>query len=318
MKTSPDGDTPSAANGPLGRVIANLAGDKQLRHTELIELSNITRADLATFRQVWTTIPFARRRDIVTRLVEMAEDNAELTFNHIFRVLLRDGDSEVRETAIESLWEDDSTSLITIFIKMMAQDASEDVQAAAAAALGKFALFAECGKLRDVYSENISQALLTVVNNKAKPIEVRRRALESVSAFSLPAVTEAIKTAYVSGNHEYKMSALFAMGRHSDRAVLPILTAELSSNDAETRYEAVSALGEMGEERAVSHLIELLDDKDSDVQTAVIRSLGEIGGLQAKKVLEKCLTSPNEAIAEIAADALEELHAGETPLDFRF
>ena len=157
-----------------------------------------------------------------------------------------------------------------------------------------------------------------MVNSQAKPIELRRRALESVSAFSLPAIAEAIKAAYVSGNHESKMSALFAMGRHCNTAFMPILTAELSSDDAETRYEAVSALGEMGEEGAVSHLLELLDDKDSDVQMAVIRSLGEIGGLQAKKVLEKCLTSPNEAIAEIAADALEELHGGENPLDFRF
>jgi len=49
-----------------------------------------------------------------------------------------------------------------------------------------------------------------------------------------------------------------------------------------------------------------------------IRSLGEIGGAQAKKILQKCLESPSEAIAEMAQDALDELSAGEDPLDFKF
>lgn len=318
MKTNSSNDMDSATSNSFNNVVAHLAGDKPLRHTELVVLSNLTSAELAAFKQTWTNVSVERRRDIVTRLVELAEDNPELTFNYIFRALLKDEDAEVRETAIEGLWEDDDTSLIGTFIRMMGQDTSEEVQAAAAAALGKYALLTECGKLRDVYTGSISQALLTVVNNKARPLKVRRRALESVSAFNLPAVEEAIKAAYVSGNHDYKMSALFAMGRHCDTAFLPILTVELSSDDAETRYEAASALGEMGEEGAVSHLIELLDDRDSDVQMAVIRSLGEIGGPQAKKVLKKCLASPIEAVAEMAEDALEELNGGENPLDFRF
>jgi len=98
---------------------------------------------------------------------------------------------------------------------------------------------------------------------------------------------------------------------------MPILTVELSSNDPETRFEAASALGEMGEEVAVPHLIELLNDPDSDVQMAVIRSLGEIGGNRAKRALESCLASDNEAIAEMAHDALDELNGGEDPLDFK-
>jgi HEAT repeat protein len=317
MKTNRDGETDSTGSKSVGAILTRLAGEKTLRHTELVELSNVTPAEMPLFKTEWLKVPVARRREVATRLVELAEDNAELTFNSIFRALLKDEDAEVRESAIEGLWEDDHTALIATFTKMMEQDASEDVQAAAAAALGKFALLAECGKLRDIYNQTLSKSLLAVVNNPSKPLVVRRRALESVSAFSQPGVDEAIKAAYVSGNHDYKMSALFAMGRHSDTTLMPILTAELSSTDAETRYEAASALGEMGEEEAVSHLVELLDDTDSDVQMAAIRSLGEIGGAQAKKVLQKCLASPNEAIAEMAEDALAELSAGENPIDLR-
>ncbi len=318
MKTNSNGDADSAQDKAVGNIIAHLAGDTTLRHTLLVELSNMTPDETVLFKHEWPKVPVARRREVATRLVELAEDSAELTFNSVFRAFLRDEDAEVRETAIEGLWEDDSTPLIATFIKMMEQDPSVDVQAAAASALGKFALLAECGKLRDVYSESISRALFDILNDKSKPTNVKRRALESLSAFSLPGVDEAIKAAYVSGNHEYKMSALFAMGRHCDTAFMPILTVELSSTDDETRYEAASALGEMGEEGAVSHLIELLGDRDSDVQMAVIRSLGEIGGAQAKKVLQKCLNSDSEAIAEMAEDALEELAAGENPLDFKF
>ncbi len=135
MRTNSDDNAPQSANATLSRVIGNLTGDKKLRHAELVELSNLTQADLAAFRQAWKTIPVERRRDIVTRLVEIAEDNAEVTFNPIFRILLRDEDAEVRESAVEGLWEDDSPSLVDIFIRMMGKDASEDVQAAAAAAL---------------------------------------------------------------------------------------------------------------------------------------------------------------------------------------
>jgi HEAT repeat protein len=318
MKINPDGEGDSTAAKAIGAILTRLAGEKTLRHTELVELSNVAPADMPMFKTEWLKVPVARRREVATRLVEMAEDNAELTFYPLFRVLLKDDDAEVRESAIEGLWEDDATALIATFTKMMEQDASEDVQAAAAAALGKFALLAECGKLRDVYNQTLSKALLDVVNTPSKPLVVRRRALESVSAFSQPGVEEAIKAAYVSGDHDYKMSALFAMGRHCDTAFLPILTVELSSDDSETRYEAASALGEMGEEAAVSHLVELLDDADADVQMTAIRSLGEIGGAQAKKVLQRCLTSTNEAIVEMAQDALDELNTGEDPLDFKF
>jgi HEAT repeat protein len=318
MRTNDEGSTRPPMSEAAIEIIKRLAGDEKIKHSELVELSTLTSADVAEFRHTWNKLPVEKRRDIVSRLSEIAEDNAEITFYTVFRALLRDEDAEVRETAIEGLWEEEDASLITHFIRIMEQDKSEDVQAAAAAALAKYALLAECGKIRDIYTRTISQALLAVVSNKAKPVDLRRRALESVAAFSLPEVEEAIKAAYTSGIHDYKMSALFAMGRHCDTAFLPILTAELSSQDPETRYEAVSALGELGEAGAVSHLIELLNDKDSDVQMAAIRSLGEIGGPQAKKILEKCLTSPNEAIAEMAEDALEELNGGENPLNFRF
>ena len=317
MKINRDGETDSTGQA-VGKILARIAEEKTLRHTELVELSNVLPADMPMFKIEWLKVPVDRRREVATRLVEMAEDNAELTFYPLFRVLLKDDDAEVRESAIEGLWEDDATSLIATFTRMMEQDPSEDVQAAAAAALGKYALLAEIGKLRDVYNQTLSKSLLAIVNNPKKPLVVRRRALESVSAFSQPGIDEVIKAAYVSGDHDYKMSALFAMGRHCDTAFMPILTAELSSPDSETRYEAASALGEMGEEEAVSHLVELLDDTDADVQMTAIRSLGEIGGAQAKKILQKCLESPSEAIAEMAQDALDELSAGEDPLDFKF
>jgi HEAT repeat protein len=317
MKINRDENDPTGGKA-IGEILAHLATQQTLKHTELVELSNVMPADIAMFRKEWAKVPVDKRREVATRLVELAEDNAELVFNTMFRVLLKDADAEVRESAVEGLWEDDDTVLIGTFTKMMEQDTSEDVQAAAASALGKFALLAECGKIREAYVESLSKSLLAIVNNLVKPLIVRRRALESVSAFSLPGVGDVVKAAYVSGNHDYKMSALFAMGRHCDETFLPILTAELSSADAETRYEAASALGEMGEEAAVSHLVELLDDADSDVVLTAIRSLGEIGGAQAKKVLQKCITSSNEAIAEMAEDALAELNGGDNPLDFKF
>jgi HEAT repeat protein len=315
MKTNRDVDAGSPESKRITSIIQRLVGDEKLRHNALVALEKITPGEAPLFKRAWRTIPPPRRREIAQRLVELTEDNAELTFTSVFRALLKDDDAEVRASAVEGLWEDGDTALVAIFIGMMEQDNAENVQAAAAAALGQFALRAECGQLREEYSATISRALLAVIDNREKPLTVRRRALEAVAVFSLPQVGEAIKAAYVSGNHDYKMSALFAMGRHCDTVFLPILTVELSSTDTETRYEAASALGEMGEETAVAHLEELLSDTDADVRLTAIRSLGEIGGARAKKTLQKCLDSPDEAVAAMAEEALAELEDGEDPLD---
>jgi HEAT repeat protein len=302
----------------MEETIAKLANpDKPLQSSWLADLSSLNSAELKLLERAWETIEPKRRRQIMYRLVELAEDNFEFDFDNIFKGRLKDEDAEVRSKAIEGLWESEEASLIDPLIDLLEQDSSEKVQAAAATALGKFALLAELKKLRSSHKTKISQSLLAVINDKSKPVEVKRRALEAAAPLTLSQMKKAIAEAYQSGNHKLRISALFAMGKSGNPSWLPILLKELASADAEIRYEVAGACGELGEEEAASYLTELIHDPDIDVRLAVIRALGKIGGPEAKGCLEKCLNNPNEVIQEAAEQALCQLEAEEDPLFFR-
>jgi len=300
---------------PIEQTIAELSNhDKPLLNSWLVELSSLNSAELKLFERAWETIEPKRRRQIMYRLVALAEDNFELDFDGILKGRLKDQDAEVRSKAIEGLWENEEASLIDPLIDLLEQDNSEKVQAAAATALGKFALLAELKKLRPSHKSKVCQALLAVINDKSKPIEVKRRALEAAAPLTMSQMKKAIAEAYQSGNHQLRISAIFAMGKSCNPSWIPILLKELASADAEIRYEAAGACGELGEEEAAPYLIELIHDPDIDVRLAVIQALGKIGGPEAKGCLEKCLNSPNEAIQQAAEQALCQLEAEEDPL----
>jgi HEAT repeat protein len=303
---------------PIEETIAELTNSgKALLNSKLAELSNLNPEELALFEKAWANIEPKRRRHMMYRLVELAEDNFELDFDDIFKSRLKDPDDKVRSKAIEGLWESEEASLIEPFIRLLEKDVSEEVQAAAATALGKFALLAELKKLRSSHKAKICQALLAVIDDQRRPIEVKRRALEAAAPLSLPQMEKAIVSAYKSGQPKLKTSAIFAMGKNCNHSWLPILLKELTSAEAEMRYEAAGACGELGEKEATPYLAELITDPDVDVQLAAIQALGKIGGPEAKDCLEQCLNEPVEVIRQAAEQALNELEAGEDPLSFR-
>ena len=300
---------------PIQETISELADcSKPLRSSRLTELSNLTSAELECLQQSWPAIETRRRRQIAHRLIELAEDDLELNFHSVLKYCLKDQDSEVRRSAIEGLWENEEAALIGPLVNLLERDSAEGVRAAAATALGKFALLAEHRKLRSVHAARIQEALLAAFGDKNESTEVRRRALEAVAPLSLPAVKAAIREAHRSDSPGLRVSSIYAMGKNCDSAWLPTLLDELTSGDAEVRYEAAGACGELEEPAAVPSLMDLVDDPDSDVRMAAIRALGKIGGLQAKECLKHCLSSSNAAIRQTAEQAMKELEGRESPL----
>ncbi len=289
--------------------------EKPLVNAELADLSNLSNSELDYLQQVWGKIELERRLKIISRMVELAEDNFELNFDGIYKNCLRDPDKDVRVKAIEGLWENEETALISILIRMLNEDPSETVQAAAAKGLSKFASLAELKRLGPASSSRVSQALLAILLDSTKPPEVWRRALEAAAPLSLPDVKKAIGDAYKSADLKMKNSAIYAMGKNCDSTWLPILIKEVSNPNPDVRYEAAGACGEICDEEAVPHLIKLTQDKDPEVQQAAILSLGKIGGVKAKAHLLKCASNVDENISEAAETALRYI---DTEEDIRF
>ncbi len=300
-------------NDQIARLLdSSTLGDA--KSVELAELSELDRDGLEAFRTAWEDLLAERRRRVLSRLVELAENNVELNFNEIFKLCLNDPDEEVRALAISGLWEDEETALVIPLLARLQDDPSDRVKASAASALGRFTLLGEHGKLRHELVEKMKTVLLSVLNDETANEEVRRRALESLSPLSIPEVKKAIASAYARGDERIKIGAIYAMGRNCDPEWIPILFKELNNADAERRFEAATALGELGDSDAVPKLIDLGNDPDAEVRTAVLQSLGKIGGTKAKEYLQSCMSSRNEAVKESARQALDELQANEDPL----
>jgi len=301
----------------IEEIITDLVNSNHpLSSTSLAELTNLSSPELKLLEQAWAAIEPKRRQQIIKRLVEIANDNVEFNFDDIFKNCLKDQDAEVRNEAIEGLWENEEPSMIDPLTNLLMADNSEKVQTTAASALGKFAMLAEFKKLSPDHTSKISHILLSAITDRNKPIEVRRRALEAAAPLSHPDIRTAISEAYQSNDDRLRVSSIYAMGKSCDLSWLPVLLKELTSNDAEIRYEAAGACGELEGEEAVPHLTPLINDPDREVQLAVIKALSKIGGTMAKQCLKQCADNPNESISQTAEQALQELSEQEDLFSF--
>ena len=285
--------------------------ERSLRNADLMRLSNLTAEDLRLVTSIWRDIDAERRRDVLVRLIDLSEENLEADFNDLFKHCLSDESAEVRAKAIEGLWECDDRTLVSPLTTLLAQDPSEDVRAAAAAALGKFAILSQTGKMLQKDGDRIKQRLMNSVLDGDECLSVRRRAMEAVAPFNTDDVQKVIQDAYQSPVKGMRCSAVYAMGKSCDSRWLPVILSELQNSDAAMRFEASNACGELGEEPAVPHLIPLFEDDDHETQISAIAAVGNIGGSLARKALLRCIKSADDLAAEAAQEALDNLDAGE-------
>ena len=292
--------------------------DGPIRHTDLTQLSGLSRAGVLEVMSAFAKAPEERRRELVDRMIELAEDNIELDFTAVLRACLRDRDAEVRARAAQGLWDSEDRTLVRPLIDLLLKDEAPAVREAAATALAKFAELASEGRLvkRDV--QRIGDALLTVVGREDEHVGTQCRAIEALAPLDSVQVHSIIEEAYAGSDVRLRQSAIFAMGRSSDSRWLPTVIKEMRNPDAALRYEAATACGFLGEDDTLPYLISLLNDEDSQVQLAAVRSLGAIGGDLARRALMQAMRRGDDAIEEAAEEALALIDFDDDPLGFRF
>jgi HEAT repeat protein len=273
----------------------------------LYALSDLSRADEQRLREHWEQIAPAKRRALVTELVERAVEDYNLLLGRLLRVALSDADAVVRVAAVRGLWDDNGSDLVGPLIQMLRQDPAEEVRASAATALGGYVLKGELEELDTAIAMRVEEALLAILSDTREPLEVRRRALESVAFSGEAGVRDLIEDAYYAPDEAMRVSALFAMGRSADIRWRGLVRAELRNPSAAMRAEAATACGELGAQAALNDLLGLVSDRDAGVRLAAIYALGRIGGRDARDALETVLLSddPDEVLA--AEEALDEL-----------
>ncbi len=286
---------------------------REVRATDVARLSDLPRPALPLVRELWSKLPLAHRQRIVRMMVELSESNIDLDFRRVLLIALDDADAEVRRSAVEGLWEADDTGILQRLLDRLAIETEPAVRAALAQALGRFAELHVCGRLGESHGQRVYDALSNLIAPH-EPVEVRRRALESIAIYADPLVSEAIEEAYWSGDPLLRISAIYAMGRTLDRRWIPLLVDELQAEEPERRYEAATACGELGAPEAIDELIRLTSDSDRDVQGAAIMALGRVGGTIAINVLRHLARSPDPFVREAAEEALAEAVFADDPL----
>ncbi len=290
---------------------------KELKPSELAQLSDLLDDERDELRSRWAEIDAARRREILSMLIELADDSSELDFGAVYDAALSDPDAAVRERAVSGLWESDDRRTIPKLTGLLSDDAEERVRAAAALVLGHFAILAAAGKLVERDVECVYHALMEPLASDDEPLAVRRRALEAVGAFVTPDVPGLIQRAYESDEPKLRQSALCAMGRSGELTWLPTVHLEMRSGDPAMRYEAANAAREIGEEESVPYLADLVEDPDVEVALAAVLAVGLIGGAKAKKLLRSIAAGDEDAaVREAATEALRLAETDNEDLSF--
>ena len=274
----------------------------------LYQMTDLSPVELDTFCNSWSQFDSEKRRLIIRHLADISEENFQVDFTEIFAHCLFDEAAAVRKASLDGLWDSDKLSLIDPIIDVMERDEDISVRALAAATLGHFVLLAEWQQIPLNRSEPIVEALVKVLENNDTPIEIRRSALEAISASASQRVPNFIDDAYESDDTELRISAIFAMGRSADSRWLPEITTEMASAWFEMRVEAARAAGGIGHTDSIQDLAQLLIDDELEVKLAAISSLGKIGGDRAQELLETLADDPEFGeLHEAALEALEEL-----------
>ena len=296
-----------------------VSGDGEgLTYSALSILSGLSLSDRVEFKIGWPEINVEIRRLVITKLIELCDDNVGLDFTAVFIIGIDDYDDDVREQAAKGLWECEDRSIVRPLLDLVKNDPSPNVRAVACTSLGRFTAMFQDGKLNIRDEERIRKILIDVIDRPGEELEVRRRAIESLGRISSYEVEDIIRDAYESEIPELKQSSIYAMGQSSNVMWLSIVLQEMETDVPSIRYEAVIAAGLLGDETTVPYLISILDDYEIDVLIAAISSLGLIGGELAGRALQKCLGSGDDVIEEAVNEALQQIEFYNDPMGTTF
>ncbi len=270
--------------------------------------SDIEPGNLNLVLKTWPQVSLTRQRTLLEDLKELVEDNALLSFDDFARALLKNADPQVRVRALHLLWECGDNKLALTFLEILNEDSDFNVRAAAATALGMFVYLGEVEEVPPHLQRKVEDNLLAVLRSSDQ-ILVRRRALEALGSSSRPEVAGLIEAAYGEKEAEWKVSALFAMGRSGDEGWGKQVLSNLRNQNEAIRMEAIHAAGELALASARPVLLDMLaDEEDVETQHTIIWELTKIGGKEVHERLDELLALvEDDEEAEFIEEALENL-----------
>ena len=294
---------------PFQKVLDHLLDEgKDIPHGYLTAFSDIEPASLESLREAWPRIKPDRKLLLLDKLNSLASEDTLVCFDDLGRALLTDSEAQVRVRAMRLLIECEDVRLVPTYIELLTQDSNVAVRAEAASMLG---LLVQLGEFEDIPAEThhqIEDVLLEVLNGEDDPI-VRRHALEALGFSSRMEVPVLIESSFNRQDPAWKASAIFAMGRSSDKRWADHVLHMIVSEDRRIRLAAVQASGELELAQARRLLLNLLEEEfDEAIAGAAIWSLSQIGGEDVRLYLQTLLDNvEDDDQAAFLEEALDNL-----------
>ena len=209
------------------------------------------------------------------------------------------------------------------------KDESEELRATAAIGLGPVLEQAdielvddeefddpECVPITLHTFRNLRDSLHQLYLDESNPQEVRRRILEAAVRAPQDWQKDATRVAYSSGDKDWVLTAVFAMGyiRGFDDQILE----SMESADLETHFQAIRAAGHWELDAAWSHVVQLVENPATPkpLLLAAIEAVGNIRPAEAGEILVDLTDSRDEDIADAADEAIAMAQASSA--DHRF
>jgi HEAT repeats len=167
---------------PPERVIETIAAGRVPEYDHLRALANPTDSIVARMLALWPRVEPERRRELLARLHQLADEDATLDFHRIHLSALRDTDPATRILAVRGLWDQERTDYLTLLTRQLREDPEASVRAEIADALGRWVISLEFGLLSEDDGEELTAALRDAVEDIEEQDEVRARALEALGA----------------------------------------------------------------------------------------------------------------------------------------
>ena len=253
----------------------------------------------------WTSIPESLRQEAIAAMASLASEDVRLSFERAFTLGLRDSSPSVRLSAVNALWEAESSSLLANLLELTPTEPDVHVRDGMVEALGRFARRASEGLLAPDQARLLEEVLVERALHDDDD-SIRLGAMVAAAFLRPERLEPEIREAFDVGHDEAVEMALRAMGRFGGARWASRVIDALRAGDVDQRSEAASAAPYVEDRRVLPYLYEAAEDDDyPELQVRAIQALGEIGGPAVQSFLESFRDSTTGDLANAAEAALE-------------
>jgi len=296
-------------NTNIQQTINALRDDSTAFPAKLVEsFSDLDPKELDAVMQAWHEVSTKRKRNIMQKLSDRMDDDYVVSFDAFAKAVLHDNDAQVRKVAIKMLWDCGDPRVVPTLIDIAQNDPAPETRAESATVLGSFVYMGELEELDTELLTEIEEALLKAAHDESNHL-LQRKAIEALGFSSRPEVPTLLEEAYKHADPQWVASALFAMGRSSDKRWEGSVLQGLVHETDQIRLAAVEAAGELELDSARDIILKAMEEEvDDDILRAEIWSLSQIGGEDVRTYLYNLLdTTEDDDLADFIEEALENL-----------